>query len=139
MSRIRAKAPGLLLIGGLAWFSAGGAVAESPGLSVARLETNAAQQPLGIDDAFPRFSWILASSRRGVMQVSYRVLVASTLELARKGHADVWDFRADPHVREGYFYANEAPGWGSRWMRRRRTAPSSSSSTLSTRRCRQWM
>jgi alpha-L-rhamnosidase len=91
MSRIRSRAPGLFLTGALAWCSGGSAAAESPDLSVARLETNAAPQPLGIDDPVPRFSWALVSGRRGVMQAAYRVLVASTLELGREGHADVWD------------------------------------------------
>jgi alpha-L-rhamnosidase len=56
----------------------------------------------GIDDATPRLRWILASDRRNVMQTSARVLVASKLELAREGKADVWDSgsvtSADPWV-----------------------------------------
>jgi alpha-L-rhamnosidase len=72
------------------------------GLRVERLETDAAATPLGIDDATPRLRWILASDRRNVMQTSARVLVASKLELAREGKADVWDSgsvtSADPWV-----------------------------------------
>jgi alpha-L-rhamnosidase len=66
------------------------------------LETNAAAQPLGIDDRAPRLSWAIASGRRGVMQKALRVLVASKPELARAGKADVWDSgqvaSADPWV-----------------------------------------
>src|ERR1051325_7717324 len=60
-------------------------------INITNLETDAAAQPLGIDDRAPRLSWAIASSRRGVMQTAYRVLVASKPELAREGRADVWD------------------------------------------------
>src|ERR1044071_2703998 len=65
--------------------------AQPSGLTLAHLETDAAAQPLGIDDRAPRFSWALVSGRRGVLQTAYRVLVASKPELAREGRADVWD------------------------------------------------
>ena len=68
-----------------------GASARPAGLALARLETNAAPQPLGIDDRAPRLSWALESGRRGVLQTAYRVLVASKPELAREGRADIWD------------------------------------------------
>lgn len=67
------------------------ASAQTAGLAVSRLETDAAAQPLGIDDSTPRLSWSLASSRRGAWQTAFRVLVASKPELAREGRADVWD------------------------------------------------
>jgi len=41
------------------------AAAQTASLTLARLETNATSQPLGIDDRAPRFSWILWSERRG--------------------------------------------------------------------------
>src|ERR1044071_619452 len=65
--------------------------AQSSSLTLAHLETDAAAQPLGIDDRAPRFSWALVSGRRGVLQTAYRLLVASRPELAREGRADVWD------------------------------------------------
>ena len=58
---------------------------------LARLETNAAGEPLGIDTPQPRLRWVLVSERRGVMQSAYRVLVASRPELVQDGKADVWD------------------------------------------------
>jgi alpha-L-rhamnosidase len=58
---------------------------------LARLETNAAGEPLGIDTPQPRLRWVLVSERRGVMQTAYRVLVASRPELVQDGKADVWD------------------------------------------------
>ncbi len=63
----------------------------APGLSVARLETNAAAEPLGVDDSAPRLTWALVSNQRGVMQSAYRVRVASTPERIREGKPDVWD------------------------------------------------
>jgi alpha-L-rhamnosidase len=67
--------------------------AAGPTLAVARLETDATAEPLGIDDRTPRMTWALASERRGVMQRSYRVLVATRPELLKEGRADIWDSR----------------------------------------------
>jgi alpha-L-rhamnosidase len=81
-------------------YGASAALAQSAPLSVTRLETDAAAEPLGIDDRAPRMTWALASERRGVLQAGYRVLVATTPERLREGRADVWDSRdvrsADP-------------------------------------------
>ena len=52
---------------GLSGF-AGGAVAA------AKLWCEYAVDPLGIDVAEPRFSWILGSERRGQVQSAYRIL-----------------------------------------------------------------
>ena len=60
---------------------------------VAGLLTEAQPQPLGIDVARPRLSWLLESQRRGVRQSAYRVRVASTPALAADGAGDVWDSR----------------------------------------------
>src|SRR3712207_1922758 len=65
--------------------------AQSANVTLTRLETDAAAQPLGIDERAPRFSWALDGRRRGASQTAYRVLVASRPELAREGRADVWD------------------------------------------------
>ncbi len=47
--------------------------------------------PLGID-AVPRLSWeIGASNERGVKQVAYQILVASSEEQLKKGKGDLWD------------------------------------------------
>jgi alpha-L-rhamnosidase len=75
---------------------------DAPSLAATHFQTNAATDPLGIDDRTPRLSWQLESTRRGVMQTGYRVLVASRPELLREGHADLWDSKdaaiADPWV-----------------------------------------
>jgi alpha-L-rhamnosidase len=60
-------------------------------VELTKLETNSTAQALGIDDAAPRLTWTTLSTRRGVRQMAYRVLIASRIELAREGKADVWD------------------------------------------------
>ena len=50
--------------------------------------------PLGIDVAKPRLSWVLtetAAGARGLKQSAYRVIVASTGEALRAGLGDLWD------------------------------------------------
>ena len=47
--------------------------------------------PQGIDTAEPRFSWQLQSDEKGVLQQSYRILVASSEELLARGEGDLWD------------------------------------------------
>ncbi len=47
--------------------------------------------PLGIDARKPRLSWELQDMQRGVTQVAYRVLVASSPELLAADQGDLWD------------------------------------------------
>ena len=47
--------------------------------------------PLGVDEARPRLSWIVRSSQRGQKQSAYRILVASSKELIDKKVGDLWD------------------------------------------------
>ena len=50
------------------------------------------KDPLGIDVAKPRLSWkIVISKQRGVRQVAYQVLVASSEKLLKKDKGDLWD------------------------------------------------
>lgn len=58
---------------------------------VSDIETNAASQPLAIDDPSPRFTWKLRSDRVGIKQEQFKLLVASKPELLKPGRADVWD------------------------------------------------
>ncbi|KAJ7124651.1 bacterial alpha-L-rhamnosidase-domain-containing protein [Mycena crocata] len=55
--------------------------------------------PIGID-VVPRFSWLLASSARGIAQTSYRIAVSAT----SSGASDVWDSGVvtspNPYLRE---------------------------------------
>jgi alpha-L-rhamnosidase len=53
------------------------------------------ENPLGIDSGKPRLSWVNAESRRqdarGLKQVAYQVLVASSEKLLKKNVGDLWD------------------------------------------------
>jgi alpha-L-rhamnosidase len=47
--------------------------------------------PLGVDVARPRLSWVVNDPRRGAMQGAYRILVASSRGVLEAGRGDVWD------------------------------------------------
>ena len=66
---------------------------HSEAIQVTNVETNAASQPLGLDDPAPRFTWRLVTDRTAVMQESFRLLVASNPQLLQQGRGDVWDSR----------------------------------------------
>jgi alpha-L-rhamnosidase len=68
--------------------------ADSPSanaVTIADLRCEYLVNPLGLDVAKPRLSWILTSTQRGESQTAYQVLVASTKELLDKGQGDLWD------------------------------------------------
>ena len=50
-----------------------------------------AVNPIGIDVPDPRFSWILAASRRGQVQSAYQILVASSAQALDRDAGDQWD------------------------------------------------
>jgi len=56
-----------------------------------RLQTEYQANPLGIDTALPRFSWVVASRQRNTMQVAYQIRVGSSEETITSGGADIWD------------------------------------------------
>ena len=62
-----------------------------PALAVAETFCEYAVNPLGIDAAQPRFTWVLGSDRRGTMQQAYQVLVASSPEQLAADTGDLWD------------------------------------------------
>ena len=49
------------------------------------------QDPLGIDNPQPRFSWSYNTTRRDFMQRAYRILVSSTEADLAGGRGDMWD------------------------------------------------
>jgi len=71
---------------------------------VVGLETNATAEPLGMDDAQPRFTWRLEANLPGVRQTSYRVVVATSERTAARGQGQglVWDSKvlqsSDPYA-----------------------------------------
>lgn len=56
-----------------------------------QLRSEYAVDPLGVDVARPRFSWLLESSERGQMQSAYQVLVASSEQKLQADVGDKWD------------------------------------------------
>jgi alpha-L-rhamnosidase len=72
-------------------------MAGVPGLSrgascrVEHLRCEYLDNPLGIDVASPRLSWIMTSDRRGEKQTAYQVLVVSSPKLLAKQTGDLWD------------------------------------------------
>lgn len=47
--------------------------------------------PKGITDLAPRFSWKLESTKRSQVQTAYQILVASTIENLKNNNGDMWD------------------------------------------------
>ena len=47
--------------------------------------------PLGIDVASPRLSWIITSGQRGAKQTAYQILAATSEASLRAGQGDLWD------------------------------------------------
>jgi alpha-L-rhamnosidase len=67
------------------------AAAESSPVHVAGLTTEHATDPLGIDVATPRLSWIDTSNQNGVSQTAYQIVVSTSGVRAANGIGDVWD------------------------------------------------
>ncbi len=49
-------------------------------VDVVKMRTENQVNPLGIGTSTPRFSWQITSDRKGVVQTSYQILVASSRE-----------------------------------------------------------
>ena len=67
------------------------AVAMGQGQAPDKLRVDDLTAPIGLDDAAPRFSWVIEDARPGAKQTAYRVQVATSADALEKGKADVWD------------------------------------------------
>jgi len=65
--------------------------AGNRGITVKEMRCEYAINPLGIDVAQPRFSWVLESSQRDQMQSAYHILVAGTEQKLKSNISDKWD------------------------------------------------
>lgn len=87
--------PGLLLSAGFSFFITlvTARAAEAAGQLPVPLDLRCEHgvDPLGIDAAQPRLSWILAGGGQGARQSAYRILVASSRERLAREEADLWD------------------------------------------------
>ncbi len=87
-------------------------------LELSELRCEYAVNPLGIDAACPRLSWVAKAAGRGQRQSAFQVLAASTPENLERGVADLWDsgkVKSDAFLVE---YSGRPPGSGDRcwWM-----------------------
>jgi alpha-L-rhamnosidase len=55
------------------------------------LKTEFLDNPLALDTAKPRFSWVVEDTTPGAKQTAYQVQAASSPEKLAKGEADLWD------------------------------------------------
>lgn len=60
-------------------------------LAAERLRCEHRENPMGVDLAAPRLSWIVAADRRGERQTAYQVVVAGSRDAAARGEGDLWD------------------------------------------------
>ena len=60
--------------------SAGLPLSAASYVDVVKMRTENRVNPLGIGTSTPRFSWQITSDRKGVVQTSYQILVASSRE-----------------------------------------------------------
>jgi hypothetical protein len=60
-------------------------------LAVSRLRCEYLENPLGIDVAQPRLTWLVTSAERAQVQSAYQILVASSQANLDAGTGDVWD------------------------------------------------
>jgi len=60
-------------------------------VTVGELRCEFLKTPLGIDNVNPALSWTIQDERRGVTQVGYRLLVASSKEMLAENRGDLWD------------------------------------------------
>jgi alpha-L-rhamnosidase len=66
-------------------------VAAYAGVSINGLRCEMLNNPVGIDTESPRVSWRISSQERGVTQLSYQILVASSMQKLNAGEGDVWN------------------------------------------------
>ncbi len=66
-------------------------VSGAEGITPANLRCEYHKNPLGIDAAHPRLSWIIESSQRGQKQTAYRILVANSRDILEQDVGDLCD------------------------------------------------
>jgi len=68
-----------------------GGVQASPAVSLSNLTVEGRQAPLGLDERNPRLGWRIEGDKEGILQRSYRIIVASSKEKAETLEGDVFD------------------------------------------------
>src|SRR5450432_1450676 len=72
------------------------AAAPAPNWQIDRMTCEYRVNPLGMDEALPRFAWTFLSSHRDEYQSAYRILVASSRETLEQDSGDIWNSGAVP-------------------------------------------
>lgn len=83
--------PRLCILSLLAFSASAAAAAQAEPPAPTRLRCEYRANPLGIDAAPPRLSWILDVEQRGLRQSAYQIVVASTPEHLAADTGDLWD------------------------------------------------
>lgn len=60
-------------------------------MSATDLRCEYQREPVAVDAAAPRLSWVLESDARGERQTAYRILVASSPDRLQRDEGDLWD------------------------------------------------
>ena len=68
-----------------------GSYVVSAQVSVSQVFTEARENPVGLDQKQPRFSWQLASDQRNVMQTAYELRVSTDSTRLLQGDSLVWN------------------------------------------------
>ena len=66
-------------------------VSKSKHAKVVNLKCEYRCNPLGIDEAKPRLSWIISSDQRAEKQEAYQIIVSSSEELLSQDQGDLWN------------------------------------------------
>src|ERR1041385_5804042 len=74
-----------------AFFALTSALSALAGARGERLRCEHLEDPLGIEVAKPRLSWILDSTERGQKQTAYQILVAGSEVNLKQDSGDLWD------------------------------------------------
>ena len=80
-----------LMLVALVGYVATDAFAVNLDLTVSSLRCEYLPNPLAVDAARPRLSWVLSSSARGARQCAYQILVASSRQKLAADQGDLWD------------------------------------------------
>jgi alpha-L-rhamnosidase len=91
LSAARSLAAASVLLCLLACLGFARAGAASADLAVSGLRCEHLTNPLGIDAAQPRLSWVLESRARGQVQGAYQILVSTNAAELKKDRGDLWD------------------------------------------------
>jgi alpha-L-rhamnosidase len=78
-------------------------------VNVENLRCEYRENPLGIDNLKPRFSWNLSCQQRGQYQTAYQILVASSPEKLEKNSADLWDSGKITSAQNAQIFYNGKP------------------------------